>query len=385
MNPRASLADAYLYARLALEASEKYPAVDPLLLLAIGTVESGYDPQAKSHADARGLYQIWPSTGRLLARSLGWNYDEATLYDPEKNTEAAALYLDILFAAYNDPHMVLAEYNGGPLNAGYYRADVGALAAETRSYVPRVLELYARLKDQFERPVASGASRGDTSARASCWRAHDSVLSRARRSRSARPSARAGPARARAARRRARAATHGTSDVRSQSTYTRGGRFACGSGCRMMRARLGTDLSVALGENRPGMLARAAEAIASGGLNLEGFAEVDGTLHVLTCDPHSGAPRARGRGPRGGRGARGPGGADRGSLGRGSRGVRAPGERGRQRALHLRGFRAPRRDRGRRARAGARGAAALAPAPPALRKPAGPRGAPRPPADRRAA
>ena len=66
--------------------SEKYPAVDPLLLLAIGTVESGYDPQATSRADARGLYQIWPSTGRLLLRALGWNYDEAALYDPEKNT-----------------------------------------------------------------------------------------------------------------------------------------------------------------------------------------------------------------------------------------------------------------------------------------------------------
>lgn len=159
VNPRASLADAYLYARLALEASEKYPAVDPLLLLAIGTVESGYDPQAKSHADARGLYQIWPSTGRLLARALGWSYDETTLFDAEKNTESAALYLDMLFSAYNDPHMVLAEYNGGPLNAGYYRADVGALAAETRSYVPRVLELYARLKERFEAgPAVQGAS-----------------------------------------------------------------------------------------------------------------------------------------------------------------------------------------------------------------------------------
>jgi hypothetical protein len=52
-----------------------------------------------------------------------------------------------------------------------------------------------------------------------------------------------------------------------------------------MRARLGTDLSIALQENRPGMLARAAEAIASGGLNIEGFAEVDGRLHVLTADP----------------------------------------------------------------------------------------------------
>ena len=151
VNPRASLGDAYRYATLALEASEKYPAVDPLLLLAIGIVESGYDPQARSHADARGLYQIWPSTGRLLLRTLGWEYDEAALYDPEKNTQAAALYLDILFSTYSDPQMVLAEYNGGPLNAGYFRAGVGQLAAETRSYVPRVLQLQARLKEEFDR------------------------------------------------------------------------------------------------------------------------------------------------------------------------------------------------------------------------------------------
>ena len=165
VNPKVSLADAYLYAELALGACEKYPAVDPLLLLAIGVVESGYDPQAKSPADARGLYQIWPSTGRLLARALGWSYDDSTLYDPEKNTEAAALYLDMLFAAYRDPQMVLAEYNGGPLNAGYFRAGVGALAAETRSYVPRVLELYGRLRDEFERgtEVAAEASLGDAS------------------------------------------------------------------------------------------------------------------------------------------------------------------------------------------------------------------------------
>jgi hypothetical protein len=152
-NPRVSLFDAYRYSQLALEASEKYPSVDPLLLLAIGVVESGYDPMAKSRADARGLYQIWPSTGRLLVRALGWNYDESTLYDPEKNTEAAALYLDILFTTYRDPQMVLAEYNGGPLNAGYFRAGVSQLAAETRSYVPRVLELHARLRDDFDRGI----------------------------------------------------------------------------------------------------------------------------------------------------------------------------------------------------------------------------------------
>ena len=153
VNPRVSLTDAFRYADLALGASEKYPAVDPLLLLAIGSVESRYDTQAISRADARGLYQIWPSTGRLLLRALGWEYDEASLYDPEKNTMAAALYLDILFSTYSDPQLVLAEYNGGPLNAGYFRAGVGSLAAETRTYVPRVLELYARLKEQFDASV----------------------------------------------------------------------------------------------------------------------------------------------------------------------------------------------------------------------------------------
>ena len=48
-----------------------------------------------------------------------------------------------------------------------------------------------------------------------------------------------------------------------------------------------TDLAVELAEDRPGLLARAAEAIASGGLNLDGFAEVEGILHVLTRDPRS--------------------------------------------------------------------------------------------------
>jgi len=135
VNAKVSLADAYRYAELALQASEKYPSVDPLLLLAIGTVESGYDAQATSPSDARGLYQIWPSTGRLLLRALGWNYEEGSLYDPEKNTQAAALYLDILFSTYSDPELVLAEYNGGPLNAGFFRAGVSQLAAETRNYV----------------------------------------------------------------------------------------------------------------------------------------------------------------------------------------------------------------------------------------------------------
>jgi soluble lytic murein transglycosylase-like protein len=149
-NPRVSLNEAYEYSALIMQASEKYPAVDPLMFLSIGIVESAYNSHATSHANARGLYQIWPSTGRLLARSLNIEYSDEMLYDPQMNTELAALYLDILFSAYNDQRMVLAEYNGGPLNAGYYRAGSSYTALETKEYVQRVSEVYDGLRSKFE-------------------------------------------------------------------------------------------------------------------------------------------------------------------------------------------------------------------------------------------
>ncbi|MGH9319337.1 MAG: lytic transglycosylase domain-containing protein [Vicinamibacteria bacterium] len=157
--PQVGLAQSYLFANLVLEATEKYPSVDPLLLVSVGIVESGYDLQAISHAGARGLYQIYPSTGRLLARMLGWEYDETLLHDPARNTEMAACYLDLLGTAYNDIEMILAEYNGGPLNAGYFRAKVGSLAGETRDYVPRVIAVYERLGREIGSAVPEGPLR----------------------------------------------------------------------------------------------------------------------------------------------------------------------------------------------------------------------------------
>ena len=66
---------------------------------------------------------------------LDWPYSDRLLFEPAKNTTLAAFYLQILFTVYKDESMVLAEYNGGPLNAGYLRADDGRLSAETRHYV----------------------------------------------------------------------------------------------------------------------------------------------------------------------------------------------------------------------------------------------------------
>jgi hypothetical protein len=44
------------------------------------------------------------------------------------------------------------------------------------------------------------------------------------------------------------------------------------------------DLTVALGPDQPGTLGRAFETIAKTGTNIEGYAEIGGTLHVLTKD-----------------------------------------------------------------------------------------------------
>ncbi len=152
-NPRVGLNEAYEYSLWIQEASEKYPSVDPLLFVAIGIVESAYNAQATSHANAKGLYQIWPSTGRLLARTLDWEYSEEMLYDPEKNTELAALYLDILFSTYDETEMVLAEYNGGPLNAAYILSDSNLVTPETLKYVSKVKDVLNRLEIRFGRGI----------------------------------------------------------------------------------------------------------------------------------------------------------------------------------------------------------------------------------------
>src|SRR5262249_33435564 len=50
---------------------------------------------------------------------------------------------------------------------------------------------------------------------------------------------------------------------------------------------LAKDFTVKLQEDRPGAIAKAFEAIAKAGVNIDGYAEIEGTLHVLTKDAAS--------------------------------------------------------------------------------------------------
>jgi hypothetical protein len=50
---------------------------------------------------------------------------------------------------------------------------------------------------------------------------------------------------------------------------------------------VGRDLSVRLGEDRPGQLAAFVQVLSRSGVNIEGIAEIDGMVHILARDPHA--------------------------------------------------------------------------------------------------
>ena len=49
-------------------------------------------------------------------------------------------------------------------------------------------------------------------------------------------------------------------------------------------AQLEYDLAVTLAEDRPGMLARAIGAVSGAGINIDGYTEMNGVVHILTTD-----------------------------------------------------------------------------------------------------
>jgi hypothetical protein len=114
------------------EASQKY-GVDAGLIKAVIKAESNFNPQAESHAGARGLMQLMPAT----ARSLG----VSDSFDPEQNVMAGTRFLKDMLQKYNgDVDAALAAYNWGPGNVDKRPEH---LPRETRDYLARVKQLYA--------------------------------------------------------------------------------------------------------------------------------------------------------------------------------------------------------------------------------------------------
>ena len=112
INPRLSLRRSRIYAAKVLSEAHR-TRLDPLLLMAVVTVESGWNAAARSYTGAQGLGQLMPET----ARELGVDPRIGTA-----NLHGAASYLARLLAHFHlaaDPvELAVAGYNAGPAAIG---------------------------------------------------------------------------------------------------------------------------------------------------------------------------------------------------------------------------------------------------------------------------
>lgn len=138
--------------------------MDPILILGLIRQESAFDEKARSRSDARGLMQILPSTGRMLARAARIrNYNAGKLFDPETNILLGTRHLASLLDKYGNLELALAAYNAGASRVDRWinifgRDDPAQFVeqipfSETRNYVKQVLSnkaLYERMRSSPE-------------------------------------------------------------------------------------------------------------------------------------------------------------------------------------------------------------------------------------------
>ena len=119
--------------RSAFEYASNQSEVPLSLLAAVAQAESGFEPNAVSHAGALGLLQVLPSTAREL---------EIDLNSPGANVLAGARYLRRMEDRFDSLELALAAYNAG--QTAVEKAG-GPPTEETRVYVDEVMQRWQKL------------------------------------------------------------------------------------------------------------------------------------------------------------------------------------------------------------------------------------------------
>jgi membrane-bound lytic murein transglycosylase D len=125
----------------------------PRDLIYLAMIESGFEPQAYSHAAASGLWQFIAETGRRYGLEIDRAVDERN--DPVKATDAALDYLEELYERFDSWYLAAASYNTGEnrvariMRETYGREHAQSeeeyykiwprLPRETRDYVPLMI------------------------------------------------------------------------------------------------------------------------------------------------------------------------------------------------------------------------------------------------------
>lgn len=118
-------------------------------LVYLSMIESGFNPTARSKAQAVGLWQFMEETGERYGLRIDAYVDERR--DPEKSTDAALRYLDDLHNHFGSWYLAAAAYNTGENRVSRVMREMTGsvkgeeadfwrirrrLPAETREYVP---------------------------------------------------------------------------------------------------------------------------------------------------------------------------------------------------------------------------------------------------------
>jgi membrane-bound lytic murein transglycosylase D len=144
--------------------SKLHAAGLPEDLTYLALIESGYDPDAYSHAAAVGIWQFMASTARGVGLRVDWWVDERR--DPVRSTDGAVKFLGYLNEQFGSLYLAAAAYYGGPgrvarglsryadelegqsgNDAFFALADKDYLRGETRDYVPRLIAAALVAKD----------------------------------------------------------------------------------------------------------------------------------------------------------------------------------------------------------------------------------------------
>jgi soluble lytic murein transglycosylase-like protein len=111
-------------------------ALESALIHAVVSAESGYNSTAMSKKGAVGLMQLMPETAQ--------RYGVTDRFDPVQNLHGGARYLSDLLRMFNgNLSLALAGYNAGENSVVKYGYQIPPYA-ETRTYVPKVLDLYKK-------------------------------------------------------------------------------------------------------------------------------------------------------------------------------------------------------------------------------------------------
>ena len=139
--------------------------LDPSLIAGVIYVESRFRDQT-SHAGAKGLMQILPSTADYIARKSGGTaFEQGDLATPQINIAYGSWYLRYLLEHYHgNTILALAAYNAGEGKVDEWYREASARGEdfdvashipfpETRSYVGSVLEMRSRYREEYGREL----------------------------------------------------------------------------------------------------------------------------------------------------------------------------------------------------------------------------------------